>query len=130
MDNNSMTELLRQKLLILNEFLSITQRELLLVELEELEPLLEKKNGLIKEIQLIDEALGLHDAYPPESEPLRIELAEVVEAVLDNESALEERLLDEQSRLRQEMRDLDQETQLKHYLKKAKSKGGTVNLKH
>ena len=127
--NSSETELLRQKVMIMNEFLSITQQELLLVDLESLSPLLEHKDGLISEIRLIDEALGLHDGDPPESEPLRIELEELVEAVLENERALEGRLLEEQSKLRGDIRSLDQESQLKQYLKKAKDKGGTVNLK-
>jgi len=127
--NSSVTELLRQKVMIMNEFLSITQQELLLVDLESLSPLLEHKDGLISEIRLIDEALGFHDGDPPESEPLRIELAELVEAVLENERALEGRLLEEQSKLRGDIRSLDQESQLKQYLKKAKDKGGTVNLK-
>ena len=128
--NDSVTELLRQKVIIMNEFLSITQQELLMVDLERLSPLLERKDGLISEIRLIDEALGLHDSDPPDSEPMRVELAELVEAVLENERALEERLLEEQSRLRQEIRGLDQESQLKQYLKKSTDKGGTVNLKH
>ena len=130
MKNATVTELLRQKVMIMNEFLSITQQELLMVDLESLTPLLERKDGLINEIRLIDEALGLHDGQPPESEPVRVELAELVEAVLENEGALEARLLEEQSRLRQEIRGLDQESQLKQYLKKTKDKGGTVNLKH
>ena len=128
--NDSVTELLRQKVIIMNEFLSITQQELLMVDLEKLSPLLERKDGLISEIRLIDEALGLHDGDPPDSEPMRVELAELVEAVLENERALEGRLLEEQSRLRQEIRGLDQESQLKQYLKKSTDKGGTVNLKH
>lgn len=128
--NTSVTELLRQKVMIMNDFLSITQQELLMVDLESLSPLLERKDGLINEIRLIDEALGLHDGDPPDSEPLRVELAELVEAVLENERALEGRLLEEQSQLRQEIRNLDQESQLKQYLKKTKDKGGTVNLKH
>ncbi len=130
MKNTSVTELLRQKVMIMNDFLSISQQELLMVDLESLSPLLERKDGLINEIRLIDEALGLHDSDPPDSEPLRVELAELVEAVLENERALEERLLEEQSQLRQEIRNLDQESQLKQYLKKTKDKGGTVNLKH
>ena len=128
--NASVTELLRQKVIIMNEFLSITQQELLMVDLEKLSPLLERKDGLISEIRLIDEAIGLHDGDPQDSEPLRVELAGLVEDVLENERALEGRLLGEQSRLWQEIRGLDQESQLKQYLKKTKHKGGTVNLKH
>ncbi len=127
--NDTVTELMRQKLIIMNEFFDITQQQLLLVDLEALEPLLERKNTLIREMQLIDEALALHQHHPPESAAMQAEIENMVEAILENERTLEERLLAEQSRLRQEMRDLDQETQLKQYLQKARAKGGTVNLK-
>lgn len=127
--HDTVTEMMRQKLNIMHEFLSITQQELLLVDLEGLPPLLERKDGLIREIQLIDETLALHDPPSPEHEGLREELTGVVEAVLENERALEERLLEAQSKLREEMRDLEQETRLKRYLERAKTKGGTVNLK-
>ena len=127
--HDTVAEMLRQKLIIMHEFLSITQQELLLVDLEELTPLLERKDVLIREIKLIDETLALHDPPPSEHAKLREELTGVVEAILENEAAMEERILEAQSRLRQEMRGLDQETRLKRYLERAKTKGGTVNLK-
>lgn len=121
--------LLEQKLALLREFLNLTQQSLLLVNLEGLTPLLERKDGLIREIQLIDEALALHEEAPPDAERFREDLAHVVQAVLENERTLEARINEGYSRLRRELRDFDQETRLKQYLERAKPKGGKVNLK-
>jgi hypothetical protein len=128
-ETQAMLTLLRQKLSLLRDVLSITQQSLLLVELEALTPLLTRKTGLIREIGLIDEALNLHASLPRAAEPLREEMIEVVQAVLENERTLEARIEQEQSRLRQELRDFDQETRLKQYLERAHLKGGTVDLK-
>lgn len=121
--------LLEQKLALLREFLHLTQQSLLLVDLEGLTPLLERKDGLIREIQLIDEALALHEEAPPDAERFREDLAHVVQAVLENERTLEARINEGYSRLRRELRDFDQETRLKQYLERAKPKGGKVDLK-
>lgn len=129
MESQGMMVLFRQKIAIMQDFLTVTQQELLLVDLEGLEPLLERKDQLIREIVLIDEALALHASEPPEAEILREELTELVGAILENERGLEERIEKEYSQLRQELRDFDQETQLKQYLERAQQKGGTVNLK-
>ena len=128
-DPQAVLTLLQQKLILLREVLSLTQQSLLLVDLEGLTPLLERKDGLIREIQLIDEALALHTSLPAEAEPLREEMAGVVQAVLENERTLEARIEQEYARLRRELRSFDQETQLKQYLERARPKGGTVNLK-
>jgi len=128
-EQQTILTLLQQKLSIMSEVLSLTREELLLVDLEHLTPLLERKNGLIREIDLVDNALALHERMPPEARILTDELTEVVEAILENERTLEARLNEEHSRLRQELRDLDQETRLRQYLERSKPKGGTVNLK-
>lgn len=128
-ETQAMLTLQEQKLALLREVLVLTQQSLLLVDLEGLTPLLDRKDGLIREIQLIDEALALHDAAAPEAEALREEQAEVVQAVLENERTLEARIEQEYSRLRRELRDFDQETRLRHYLERARPKGGTVDLK-
>jgi anthranilate phosphoribosyltransferase len=121
--------LLEQKLGALRAVLVLSQQSLLLVDLEGLTPLLEQKNGLIRQVRLIDEALALHDDLPAQTAPLRQELAEVVQSVLENERTLEARIAREQSQLRRELRDFDQETRLKQYLERTRPKGGTVNLK-
>ncbi len=121
--------LLQQKAALLRDVLELTRQSLLLVDLEGLTPLLARKDGLIREVQLIDETLALHDTLPPEAEPLREELVEVVQSILENERTLELRMEQEHARLRAELRDLDQETRLRQYLERAKTKGGTVDLK-
>ena len=128
-ETQTVLTLLGQKLSLLRDVLDISQQALLLVDLEGLTPLLSRKDGLIREIGLIDEALNLHARLPGEAEPLREELVEVVQAVLENERTLEARIEQEHSRLRRELRDFDQETRLKQYLERARPKGGTVNLK-
>ena len=124
-----MVALFRQKIAIMQEFLEITQQELLLVDLDGLGTLLERKDHLIREIVLIDEALGFHTSEPPETEILQEELTGLVGAILENERTLERRMEKEYSQLRQELREFDQETQLKLYLERAQQKGGKVNLK-
>ena len=128
-ETQTVLTLLGQKLSLLRDVLDISQQALLLVDLEGLTPLLSRKDGLIREIGLIDEALHLHARLPGEAEPLREEMVEVVQAVLENERTLEARIEQEHSRLRRELRDFDQETRLKQYLERARPKGGTVNLK-
>lgn len=128
-ETQAVIAMLHQKLEVLRDVLGVTQQCLLLVDLDGLSPLLERKNALIREVRLIDEALGLHDAQPLEAEVLRTELMEVVQSVLENERTLEARIQKEHSRLRGELRAFDQETQLRQYLERAQPKGGKVNLK-
>jgi hypothetical protein len=129
MESQTVLTLMQQKLAILREVLQVTQDEVLLVDLEGLTPLLERKEALIREIQLIDEALTLHEALPPPAEVVRAEMVEVVQAVLENERTLEARMNLAHSRLRQELRELDRESRLKQYLERVKPKGATVDLK-
>ena len=128
-ETQTVLTLLGQKLSLLRDVLSLTQQALLLVDLEGLTPLLERKDGLIRELQLIDETLGLHERMPAQARLLDEERISLVQAVLENERTLEARIEQEHSRLRRELRDFDQETRLKQYLERARPKGGTVNLK-
>lgn len=128
-ESQAVLALLQQKLALLREVLTVTRDCLLLVDLEGLSPLLERKDGLLREVRLVDETLALHAAAPPEAEALREEMSEVVRSVLENERTLEARIEREFSQLRRELRDYDQETQLRQYLERARPKGGTVNLK-
>ena len=128
-ETQTVLSLLEHKLNLLRDVLSLTQQALLLVDLEGLTPLLERKDGSIREMQLIDETLALHARLPAQAQLLNEEMAEVVQAVLENERTLEERIEREHARLRRELRDFDQETRLKQYLERARTKGGTVNLK-
>ncbi|HKI99376.1 MAG TPA: hypothetical protein VKB51_12965 [bacterium] len=128
-ETQTVLTLLEQKLSLLRDMLSVTQRSLLLVDLDGLTPLLRRKDELIGEIRLLDEALDLHPALPVEVDPVVEEMREVVQSVLENERTLELRIEQEQARLRQELRDFDQETRLKQYLERTRPKGGAVNLK-
>lgn len=128
-ESQAVLALLQQKLALFREVLAVTRDCLLLVDLEGLSPLLERKDGLLREVQLVDETLALHAKAPPEAEVLREEMREVVRSVLENERTLEARIEREFSQLRRELRDYDQETQLRQYLERARPKGGTVNLK-
>ena len=128
-ETQAVLALLHQKLGLLRDVLELSQQALLLVDLEGLTPLLRRKDGLIREIGLIDEAIGLHERMPRETELVREEMRDVVQAVLENERPLELRIEQEQSRLRQELREFDQETRLKQYLERSRPKGGTVDLK-
>ena len=128
-ETQAVLALLHQKLGLLRDVLELSQQALLLVDLEGLTPLLRRKDGLIREIGLLDETIGLHEREPDGAELLREEMREVVQAVLENERTLELRIEQEQARVRQELRDFDQETRLKQYLERGRPKGGTVNLK-
>ena len=121
--------LLQQKLSVLRDVLAASRDCLLVVDLDGLTPLLQRKDALLREISLLDAALALHASLPPEAEDLRAEMTEVVQSVLENERTLEVRIQREYSQLRRELRDFDQETQLKQYLERGRPKGGTVNLK-
>lgn len=127
-DTEATLALAQEKLAVLREVLGVTQQALLLVDLDALDPLLQRKNSLIREIQLIDEALALQEPLTLE-EALREEMTAVVQAVLENESTLETRIHHEQARLRRELREIDRETRLKQYLERSPHTGSTLNLK-
>ena len=121
--------LLEEKLALMNQMFETTQQELLLVDMDGLTPLLERKDRLIEKIRAIDGQLseagrqGLVDA------PQVREIAEVVEAILENQTALEARMSEEYSRLRKELRNLDRESRLKEYLEQQKQTESRINLK-
>jgi len=119
--------LYKRKLDIMRKILALTEQELLLVNLEQLTPLLERKDQWIAEIEGID---GQLSTMKPEKNPaVESEIQGVVESILENERTLEARMEKEQEQLRQEMRELDQETRLRRYLDHARPKGGTLNVR-
>lgn len=123
--------LLEEKLNLMNEVFTATQEELLLVDLDKLTPLLERKERLFGKISAIDGQLEAEAAEPQllaEAPQIR-EIAEVVEAILENESTLETRMREEQVRLRAELREFDQQTRLKQYLERRKRKESRIDLK-
>lgn len=123
--------LLDEKLRLMKEVFAATQRELLLVNLDGLTPLLEHKDALIGDIRQVDEALAQAGHTPgQQAEAARQqEIVEVVEAILENERALEDRIQEEYTRLRKELRDFDRQTRLRQYLEGQRQPVRRVDLK-
>ena len=132
MDEAAVAELLGRKLRAARALFAVTQQELLVVDLEDIEPLLERKEQLIAEIGHLDAELAAHGG---EEEVMAVQpdfvdtYREVVEAALENEQAMEARLADERTRLAQELQEFEHHTRLRQYLDNPRASGGTVNLK-
>ena len=122
-------KLLEEKLALFNQVFETTQQELLLVDMAGLTPLLERKDRLIAKINAIDEQLNKEGLQGIIDAPQLREIAEMVEAILENQRALEARMSDEYSRLREELRDLDRESRLKQYLERQKQVESKIDLK-
>lgn len=121
--------LLEEKLALMRKVFETTQQELLLVEMDGLTPLLEHKDRLIEKISAIDVQLGEAGRQGIVDAPQLREITQVVEAILENQNALEARMSEEHSRLRQELRNLDRESRLKEYLERQKKTASKIDLK-
>ena len=121
--------LLARKLELMKEVFEATQQELLLVDLELLSPILERKEALIAEIGRIDGELAQTERQGGRQSSLEQDLAEIVSAILENEKTLETRIQEEQSRLREELRDVGRQTRLRQYLDRLSSPGGRINVR-
>lgn len=122
-------KLLEEKLALFNQVFQTTQQELLLIDMEGLTPLLEHKDRLIAKISAIDEQLNKVERQKLVDAPQVREIAEMVEAILDNQRALEARMSEEFTKLREELRDLDRESRLKQYLERQKHVKSKIDLK-
>lgn len=121
-----------EKLKLLKKVLTLSQQQLLLVDLEKLSPLLEQKDEIIEAVAAIDQeavAAGYINGEEWESLPQQEELANILEAILENETALERRIQVEFSQLRGDLREFDRENRLKKYLQSEKPRKGRINLK-
>jgi len=121
--------LLQRKIDLAREMLALTASELLLVDLDGLEELLLRKDGLIVQMRALDTQL---DERPPQTraeQALQDEYAALVRSILENEHVFEQRLQDEQARLRGEMRAFEQQTRLRKYLDAVRPKGRAVDVK-
>jgi len=121
-----------EKLQLLKKVLTLSQQQLLLVDLEKLSPLLEQKDEIIEAVAAIDQeavAAGYINGEEWESLPQQEELANILEAILENETALERRIQVEFSQLRGDLREFDRENRLKKYLQSEKPRKGRINLK-
>ena len=96
--------LLERKLALLKRMLSLSQRQLLLVNIDELGEVLAQKDRLIGEVQRIDKTLASsgHDPLAdPEPALMRAEFARVIEAILSNEGTMGEHLQNKQTTIPQ-----------------------------
>lgn len=129
--SNSAEPLLERKLALLRKVLDVTRNELLLVELDGLAPLMERKDALIAELAGIDQALeSLGDAARrgPGMPEYSAELARLVEAILDNERTMETRMGAERERLRRQLQDLERQARIRGYLERQRPRAGKVDL--
>ncbi|MBI3993940.1 MAG: hypothetical protein HY342_11755 [Candidatus Lambdaproteobacteria bacterium] len=124
-----MGALLQRKIDLAREMLGVTARELLLVSLDGLEDLLMRKDGLIVQMRAIDGQLGGRPPQTKAEQALLDEYATLVRSILENEHMFEERLQEEQERLRGEMRAFEQQTRLRKYLDADRPKGRSVDVK-
>ena len=134
----SIESLLEQKLEHLREYQELTQQGLLLVDLDDLDEILERKATLIGQMQELDTALAGHlppgDAaagtLSPRAEGLLQEVREVIASSLENDQALEERMREEQAHVNQELREIGEESRLRRYLERQQRVGGKIDVKH
>lgn len=124
--------LVERKLALLRDVLARSQEQLLLVSMDELSPLLERKEALIEEMGQVDRelvALGPEANSAAEAESRRSELTRLVDAILENERTMEGRMQEERSRLRGELQALERQSRVKQYLESARPQGRTVDIK-
>ncbi|MEE8554822.1 MAG: hypothetical protein V3T00_03095 [bacterium] len=124
--------LVERKLALLRDVLARSQEQLLLVSMDELAPLLERKEALIEEMGQVDRelvALGPEAISAAEAESRRSELTRLVDAILENERTMEGRMQEERSRLRGELQALERQSRVKQYLESARPQGRTVDIK-
>ncbi len=124
--------LVERKLALLRDVLARSQEQLLLVSMDELSPLLERKEALIEEMGRVDrelEALGPEAIPAAGAESRRSELTRLVDAILENERTMEGRMQEERSRLRGELQALERQSRVKQYLESARPQGRTVDIK-
>ena len=124
--------LVERKLALLRDVLARSQEQLLLVSMDELAPLLERKEALIEEMSQVDRelvALGPEAISAAEAVSRRSELTRLVDAILENERTMEGRMQEERSRLRGELQALERQSRVKQYLESARPQGRTVDIK-
>ena len=124
--------LVERKLALLRDVLARSQEQLLLVSMDELSPLLERKEALIEEMSQVDRelvALGPEAISAAEAGSRRSELTRLVDAILENERTMEGRMQEERSRLRGELQALERQSRVKQYLESARPQGRTVDIK-
>ncbi|MDH5751608.1 MAG: hypothetical protein OEZ59_04255 [Deltaproteobacteria bacterium] len=129
MTEKNARDLLKNKLELLQQVHSLTEQELLLVNLETLTPLLEKKDTLIEKIKSVDGELAKLEFSGKQALELQRQVEETVKTLLENERALEARIESEHKRLRKELMQFEKQTRLRSYLDKEPRRGGRLNVR-
>lgn len=114
---------------LLRRVLTLSQQEVLLVDMEGLAGLLEEKERLIAALQLIDEELAARADAGPGADAEQEEQARLLAIILENERAVEGRMDGERQRLKGELRELERETRLRRYLERPNARRMKVDLK-
>ena len=129
-EHNSLSpaEAQKQRQSIALKLLELTRQAALLVDLEQLEPVLERKTTLMKAYEEMN-------ALAPAATGAEAQMLErTLLAIGENESALEARLSEATEAVRKELKELDRSSRVRQYLapgeKKPKRKGERVNVKH
>ena len=124
--------MLERKLALLRKVLALSQQQLLLVDLEDLSPLLQRKDDLLAEMERVDHHVaeaGLEKDPRWVDAVQQTETAQLAAAVLENDQRLEQRIAEEFTQLKKDMREFDQQRRLKKYLEGQRQDAGTFNLK-
>ena len=127
-----MKNLVEQKLALMRDILHVTQQQLLLVNLDELTPLLEQKESLIERIREVDGKLtryGGSGDKTGQNPSWRDEMNRLVEAILDNERTMEARIEEAQTELKRDLQTRERQGRVKQYLEGTRTPGRSVNLK-
>ena len=131
MASEATSELLDAKFERLRALLELSREALLLVDLSRFDALLAKKEAVIEDIRALDERLeatGEAGISPGEAGTRAEELDRLVEAILANESTMEERILAEKAHVRGELQALERQTRVKRYLESSRPKSRKVDL--
>ena len=130
-------ELGSRKLELMGEMLELSRRQLLLVDLAELTPLLERKEALIARIRDLDREIESQVQRAPRTGeaqagdilPWQADLDGLVESILENERTMEARVMEEHAETKAELQTLERQGQVKQYLESSRPPGRPLNLR-
>ncbi|MDH4225630.1 MAG: flagellar protein FliT [Deltaproteobacteria bacterium] len=129
--NSETNTLAKKKLALLRHMLELTQKQMLLADLDGLSPLLDEKDRLIDQMRQVDSRLPQPLPGPKQQppNPVEQEMIRLIEAILENEKRMEARMEEEKKKLSQEILSAGRQNLVKQYLDSPKTQGGSVNLK-
>ncbi|MDH4122092.1 MAG: hypothetical protein OEV94_10345 [Deltaproteobacteria bacterium] len=122
-------EVMKERQQLLETLLDLSQRQLLMVNLDGLEDLIARKEGVIARLRELDaEWENSAKGQGPEASPWMGEMARLVGAILENEQAMERRMEEERAQLGRELSALERQENIKRYLGDRKTAGRRVDL--